>query len=116
LQWLQTEKTNKGAIQEQKIRCAYVAAEDGGAANGIPEEDEAHEASRLDESVSTRSVLSCFGEIRWETSMLEDPVGSAERGEIDAGTSDQERSWCMDGRTWDVVSAHKPDVLRKRVV
>ncbi|GFZ43751.1 VAMP-associated protein [Saitozyma sp. JCM 24511] len=48
--WLQTEKTNKGAIQEQKIRCAYVAAEDGGAANGIPEEDEAHEASRLDES------------------------------------------------------------------
>jgi hypothetical protein len=61
LQWLQTEKTNKGAIQEQKIRCAYVAAEDGGAANGIPEEDEAHEASRLDESVSTQSVLSCFG-------------------------------------------------------
>lgn len=77
-----------------------MAAEDGGAANGIPEEDEAHEASRLDESVSTQSVLSCFGGILWEASMLEDSVGSAKRGDVDPGTSDEEKSGVWSADLW----------------
>ncbi|ORY31962.1 PapD-like protein [Naematelia encephala] len=45
--WAETERTNKSAIQEQKIKCAYLAAEDGSTgANGIPEEEE----SRIEES------------------------------------------------------------------
>lgn len=49
--WSQTEKTNKSAIQEHKLRVVYLAAEDGAAANGIPEENEdAGEQSRIDES------------------------------------------------------------------
>lgn len=53
MQWSQTEATNKAAIQEQKIKCVYLAAADGLDANGIPEEEEAGNESRmLDESVS----------------------------------------------------------------
>lgn len=56
IQWAQTEKTNKTAIQEQKIKCAYLPAEDGSTgANGIPEENEephSGEPSRIEESVS----------------------------------------------------------------
>lgn len=56
-QWAQTEKINKTAIQEQKIKCAFLPAEDGSTGvNGIPEENEdAHggETSRLEESVSS---------------------------------------------------------------
>ncbi|EKD01418.1 hypothetical protein A1Q2_04260 [Trichosporon asahii var. asahii CBS 8904] len=55
--WASVERTNKASIQEQKIRCAYLPAEDGsGNANGIPEEEEGsphdttHDTSRLDES------------------------------------------------------------------
>lgn len=61
-QWASVERTNKASIQEQKIRCAYLPAEDGsGNANGIPEEEEGsphdttHDTSRLDESVSALS-------------------------------------------------------------
>ena len=53
--WSQTEATNNSAIQEQKIKCVYLAAEDGKAENGIREEDEegGMENSRvMDESVS----------------------------------------------------------------
>jgi hypothetical protein len=50
IQWSQTEKTNKSAIQEHKLRVVYIAAEDG--ANGIPEENEDMEQSRIEESVS----------------------------------------------------------------
>jgi hypothetical protein len=50
MQWSQTEKTNKSAIQEHKLRVVYIAAEDG--ANGIPEENEDMEQSRIEESVS----------------------------------------------------------------
>lgn len=57
LQWSQTEKTNKSAIQEHKLRVVYLAAEDGTAANGIPEENEdAGEQSRIEESVSVSSI------------------------------------------------------------
>ncbi|CAK9786241.1 VAMP-associated protein [Cutaneotrichosporon oleaginosum] len=39
--WAQVERTNKGSIHEQKIRCAYLSAEDGASnPNGIPEENE----------------------------------------------------------------------------
>jgi hypothetical protein len=39
--WAQVERTNKSSIHEQKIRCAYLSAEDGtGNPNGIPEENE----------------------------------------------------------------------------
>nr|XP_018266451.1 MSP domain-containing protein [Kwoniella dejecticola CBS 10117]OBR88609.1 MSP domain-containing protein [Kwoniella dejecticola CBS 10117] len=50
--WSQVEKTNKSAIQEQKIKVIYLPAEDGSTnQNGIPEEDDhAGEASRLEES------------------------------------------------------------------
>lgn len=51
--WSQTEKTNKSAIHEQKLKVVYIAAEDGsGNANGIPEEEEAHagENSRIEDS------------------------------------------------------------------
>nr|XP_019014300.1 MSP domain-containing protein [Kwoniella pini CBS 10737]OCF53081.1 MSP domain-containing protein [Kwoniella pini CBS 10737] len=50
--WAQVEKTNKSAIQEQKIKVIYLPAEDGSTnQNGIPEEDDhAGEASRLEES------------------------------------------------------------------
>jgi hypothetical protein len=51
--WSQTEKTNKSAIQEHKLRVVYIAAEDG--ANGIPEENEDMEQSRIEESVSVSS-------------------------------------------------------------
>ncbi len=56
-QWAQMERTNKTAIHEQKIKCAYLPAEDGSAgANGIPEENEetqSGEPSRIEDSVST---------------------------------------------------------------
>lgn len=56
IQWAQTEKTNKTAIHEQKIKCAYLPAEDGSTGvNGIPEENEepaSGEPSRIEESVS----------------------------------------------------------------
>ncbi|WVR03301.1 hypothetical protein IAU60_000292 [Kwoniella sp. DSM 27419] len=54
--WTQTEKTNREAIHEQKIKVAYLAAEDGSTnANVISEEAEESgpgvgEASRMDES------------------------------------------------------------------
>ncbi|KAK8845329.1 hypothetical protein IAR55_006042 [Kwoniella newhampshirensis] len=54
--WATTEKNNKSAIHEQKIKVAYIAAEDGSTnANGIPEEGEegtpaAGEASRIEDS------------------------------------------------------------------
>ena len=51
MQWTQTEKTNKSAIHEHKIRVTYVQAEGGSAANGIPEEEEGPDASRVEESV-----------------------------------------------------------------
>jgi hypothetical protein len=54
-QWSQTEKTNKTAIQEHKLRVVYIAAEDS--ANGIPEENEDMEQSRIEESVSVSSVI-----------------------------------------------------------
>ncbi|ORX34575.1 PapD-like protein [Kockovaella imperatae] len=38
--WSETEKNNKSAIKEQKIKCAYLPAEDGSVPNGIPEENE----------------------------------------------------------------------------
>lgn len=54
-QWSQTEKTNKAAIHEQKLKCIYLAPVDGHDANGIPEEEEAGNESRMmDESVSSR--------------------------------------------------------------
>ncbi|KAK4686107.1 hypothetical protein P7C73_g4023, partial [Tremellales sp. Uapishka_1] len=41
--WSQTEKENKSAIHEQKIKCVYLAPEDGVVnGNGIPEEEEIH--------------------------------------------------------------------------
>lgn len=47
------EKTNKGAITEQKLKVVYLPAEGGSTNNqGIPEEEEAGEASRVEESVS----------------------------------------------------------------
>ena len=58
-QWSQTEKTNKSAIQEQKVKCAYLPAEDGTTnANGIPEESEdqtmnGDQSRMMDESVSS---------------------------------------------------------------
>ncbi|WRT63451.1 uncharacterized protein IL334_000356 [Kwoniella shivajii] len=64
--WAQTEKTNKSAIQEQKIKVVYVAAEDGSSnPNGIPEEaeDNAGDASRLEESHNHPSD----GLTRWTT-------------------------------------------------
>ncbi|WWD22278.1 hypothetical protein CI109_106769 [Kwoniella shandongensis] len=54
--WANIEKTNKAAINEQKIKVVYIAAEDGSSnANGIPEEgDEGTpapgEASRIEDS------------------------------------------------------------------
>ncbi|WOO79643.1 putative protein [Vanrija pseudolonga] len=50
--WATVEKGNKAAISEQKIRCIYLAAEDGSHPNGIPEENEDNtlDHSRLDES------------------------------------------------------------------
>ncbi|KAI9636041.1 PapD-like protein [Dioszegia hungarica] len=49
--WSATEANNKGAIQEQKIKCVYLAAEDGRAENGIKEEEEEGMESRvMDES------------------------------------------------------------------
>ncbi|BEJ04709.1 hypothetical protein CcaverHIS641_0205260 [Cutaneotrichosporon cavernicola] len=53
--WAQVERTNKASIHEQKIRCAYLSAEDGtGNPNGIPEENEDSmspiDHSRMDES------------------------------------------------------------------
>ncbi|EJT47680.1 protein binding protein [Trichosporon asahii var. asahii CBS 2479] len=66
--WASVERTNKASIQEQKIRCAYLPAEDGsGNANGIPEEEEGsphdttHDTSRLDESVSDPHSLISLG-------------------------------------------------------
>ncbi|WVW81578.1 hypothetical protein I302_103573 [Kwoniella bestiolae CBS 10118] len=63
--WSQVEKTNKSAIQEQKIKVVYLAAEDGSTGqNGIPEEDDhAGEASRLEESHN----LPHDGLTRWTT-------------------------------------------------
>ncbi|WWC85582.1 uncharacterized protein L201_000446 [Kwoniella dendrophila CBS 6074] len=63
--WSQVEKTNKSAIQEQKIKVVYLAAEDGSNnQNGIPEEDDhAGEASRLEESVNSPHD----GYTRWTT-------------------------------------------------
>ena len=60
-QWLQTEKTNKVAIHEQKIKCAYIQAEDGStSANGIPEENEetatGGDSRMVDDSVSEAFV------------------------------------------------------------
>lgn len=53
VQWTNVEQTNKGAIHEQKVKCAYLPPEDGTAANGIPEEsEETVDQSRVDESVS----------------------------------------------------------------
>lgn len=47
------EKTNKGAISEQKLKVVYLPAEGGSTNNqGIPEEEEAGEASRVEEPVS----------------------------------------------------------------
>lgn len=47
------EKTNKGAITEQKLKVVYLPAEGGSTNNqGIPEEEEAGEASRVEEPVS----------------------------------------------------------------
>ena len=54
-QWSHTEKTDKSAIQEHKLRVVYIAAEDG--ANGIPEENEDMEQSRIEESVSVSFVI-----------------------------------------------------------
>lgn len=57
--WSNTEQTNKSAIQEQKIKCVYLAAEDGRAENGIREEEEEGMESRvMDESVSQAYILS----------------------------------------------------------
>jgi hypothetical protein len=54
--WAQVERTNKSSIHEQKIRCAYLSAEDGtGNPNGIPEENEDSMSPidhKMDESVS----------------------------------------------------------------
>ncbi|WVQ93872.1 hypothetical protein IAU59_000950 [Kwoniella sp. CBS 9459] len=68
--WSQTEKTNKAAIHEQKIKVVYLAAEDGTTnANGIPEEGDetigggAGEASRMEESHNTPHD----GLTRWTT-------------------------------------------------
>ncbi|OWZ30390.1 MSP domain-containing protein [Cryptococcus neoformans var. grubii Br795] len=48
--WSQLEKTNKGAISEQKLKVVYLPAEDGSTNNqGIPEEEEVGEASRVEE-------------------------------------------------------------------
>lgn len=48
------EKTNKGAISEQKLKVVYLPAEDGSTNNqGIPEEEEVGEASRVEEPVSS---------------------------------------------------------------
>lgn len=48
--WSQLEKTNKGAISEQKLKVVYLPAEGGSTNNqGIPEEEEAGEASRVEE-------------------------------------------------------------------
>ena len=56
--WAQTERTNKAAIHEQKIKSVYLASEDGSHANGIREEDEEAAESRvMDESVSTGPAL-----------------------------------------------------------
>jgi hypothetical protein len=59
--WSATEAKNKGAIQEQKIKCVYLAAEDGRADNGIREEaEEGMESRVMDESVSY-AFFSCSG-------------------------------------------------------
>ena len=57
-QWSHTEKTDKSAIQEHKLRVVYIAAEDG--ANGIPEENEDMEQSRIEESVSGSFVICAY--------------------------------------------------------
>lgn len=72
-QWSSVERNNKAGIHEQKIRCAYLPAEDGsGNANGIPEEEEGspHDNSRLDESVS-----SSFHDLRLLGGYLRLPAG-----------------------------------------
>ncbi|GMK54234.1 hypothetical protein CspeluHIS016_0108200 [Cutaneotrichosporon spelunceum] len=53
--WAQVERNNKPSIHEQKLRCAYLSAEDGVTnPNGIPEENEDSmspvDQSRMDES------------------------------------------------------------------
>lgn len=52
--WAQTERTNKAAIHEQKIKSVYLAPEDGSHVNGIREEEEGElgESRVMDESVS----------------------------------------------------------------
>ena len=56
-QWAQTEKANKSAIQEHKIKVTYLPPEGGVATHGIPEEEEAQDASRVDDSVCSLSAL-----------------------------------------------------------
>lgn len=62
------ERTNKASIHEQKIRCAYLSAEDGtGNPNGIPEENEDSmspiDHSRMDESVSLACSINVRGRV-----------------------------------------------------
>ncbi|KAL7419962.1 phosphatidylinositol-binding protein scs2 [Cryptotrichosporon argae] len=59
--WAEVEKKDRSAIQEQKIRCAFLPADDGSApTNGIAEEDDhAGEASRIEDSPE--------GYTRWTT-------------------------------------------------
>ena len=80
-QWAQTEKKNKAAIQEQKLRCAYLPSQDGSTgANGIPEEPEdttMDQSKLVDESVSG-SVLTpycAYGRVK----MLVNENGGAHR-------------------------------------
>ena len=71
--WAETERTNKAAIHEQKLKSVYLAPEDGSHVNGIREEEEGElgESRVMDESVSLASFVSlaagwvvsafCFG-------------------------------------------------------
>lgn len=66
--WSQLEKTNKGAISEQKLKVVYLPAEDGSTNNqGIPEEDEANEASRVEEPHVKKNDTYHVGLTRWTT-------------------------------------------------
>lgn len=62
--WAQTERTNKSAIHEQKIKSVYLAPEDGSHVNGIREEEEGElgESRVMDDSVSPtlpKSLRAC---------------------------------------------------------
>ncbi|WVQ81009.1 hypothetical protein IAT38_003116 [Cryptococcus sp. DSM 104549] len=61
--WAQTEKQNKSAIHEQKLKVVYLAAEDGSTnAHGIPEEEE-NNTTTIEESRNTPHD----GLTRWTT-------------------------------------------------